>query len=377
MSKKYTLVEFKEKYNNKLNKTIEIIGEYKSRNEQIECRCLICNDLFFTTPAVLALGCGHNKCSSKITNDKNRHSHDDFIKAFYNLKTDIKILSEYVDAKTKILCKCVTCNNIWYVTPNKLLQGRGCPKCAIEHRNLSKVIPKNDFIERLSNVNKDIILFDGYEGVSKKAVFLCKIHNELFEAIPQNLLAGHGCPICANERQRRTHEEFMLKLHNQNDNDITILSQYTGITDDITVKCNICNHMWVTTPHSLYKNSGCPLCNSSLGELRTRKYLLDNNLNFIWQKEFDGLTGIGNGLLSYDFYLQDYNLLIEYQGEFHDGTAKQQTLEQFEYQKEHDRRKKQYAIDNNIKLLEIWYWNYENIEEILDKELELSSSFPI
>lgn len=31
--------------------------------------------------------------------------------------------------------------------------------------------------------------------------------------------------------------------------------------------------------------------------------------------------------------------------------------------------KRQYAKDHNIKLLEIWYWDFDNIENILEKEL--------
>ena len=71
----------------------------------------------------------------------------------------------------------------------------------------------------------------------------------------------------------------------------------------------------------------------------------------------------------YDFYLPEHNLLIEYQGQFHDGTAHQQSKKEFERQQEHDKRKREYAKDNNIKLLEIWYYDFDNIEEILNKEL--------
>lgn len=41
----------------------------------------------------------------------------------------------------------------------------------------------------------------------------------------------------------------------------------------------------------------------------------------------------------------------------------------FQRQQEHDRRKREYAIQNNINLLEIWYWDYDNIEKILKSEL--------
>ncbi len=89
------------------------------------------------------------------------------------------------------------------------------------------------------------------------------------------------------------------------------------------------------------------------------------------KKTFDGLIGTRGGNLSYDFYLPDYNLLIEYQGEYHDGNVQYQTQEEFENQQEHDRRKREYAKENNIGLLEIWYYDFDNIEEILKNELNI------
>jgi len=85
------------------------------------------------------------------------------------------------------------------------------------------------------------------------------------------------------------------------------------------------------------------------------------------------LIGVGGGNLSYDFYLPNYNLLIEYQGEFHDGTAIQQSKEKFKKQLEHDKRKREYADNHNINLLEIWYWDFDNIEKILKRELMINN----
>ena len=45
--------------------------------------------------------------------------------------------------------------------------------------------------------------------------------------------------------------------------------------------------------------------------------------------------------------------------------------ELFEYVKEHDRRKKEYAERHNIQLLEIWY--NENIEQKLKETLNLET----
>jgi len=115
----------------------------------------------------------------------------------------------------------------------------------------------------------------------------------------------------------------------------------------------------------------CPECQYSKGENKIGKWLLDSKINYITQKEFDGLLGLGNGNLSYDFYLPDYKLLIEYQGEQHEKFIKgfHTTNEDFKKQKEHDKRKREYAKNNNINLLEIWYWDFDNIEKILKEKL--------
>ncbi|CCL55131.1 hypothetical protein ACKTJW_003212 [Clostridioides difficile] len=76
-------------------------------------------------------------------------------------------------------------------------------------------------------------------------------------------------------------------------------------------------------------------------------------------------------MLRPDFILPKLNIWIEYNGEFHDGslTNSYQTEEQYEKQQEHDRKKREYAKNNGYKLLEIWYWDFDNIEEILDREI--------
>ena len=89
---------------------------------------------------------------------------------------------------------------------------------------------------------------------------------------------------------------------------------------------------------------------------------------------YDDLFGVNGGKLSYDFYLPKYNLLIEGQGKQHLEPIKHFGGERtFQIQQEHDRRKREYAKQNNINLLEIWFWDLDNIKEILDKNLIIDS----
>ena len=49
------------------------------------------------------------------------------------------------------------------------------------------------------------------------------------------------------------------------------------------------------------------------------------------------------------------------------------THEEFERLKEHDKRKRIYALEHNIELLDIWYYNEDNIEYILKNYAVLHS----
>ena len=71
----------------------------------------------------------------------------------------------------------------------------------------------------------------------------------------------------------------------------------------------------------------------------------------------------------------DYNTIIEYDGEFHFDLPKfrfknkeRRMLELLETQK-HDAIKTKYCEDNEIKLLRIPYWDFDNIETIVSNYL--------
>lgn len=94
------------------------------------------------------------------------------------------------------------------------------------------------------------------------------------------------------------------------------------------------------------------------------------NLNYIFQKKFDDCKNIRS--LSFDFFTEDYNILWETQGKQHYEPVEWfGGMKQFKEQQKKDQIKKNYCKNNNIKLIEIPYWDFNNIEEILTKELNL------
>jgi len=97
----------------------------------------------------------------------------------------------------------------------------------------------------------------------------------------------------------------------------------------------------------------------SWSESRTANILHYDCVAFISQMKFRDLKG-NKRLLSFDFYLPEYGILIECQGiqhyqpvEFFGGQ------EAFELQKLYDQRKREYARDNEFILFEIPYYEDE------------------
>lgn len=372
--RKLTHEEWINRHGYKFSETIKIIGRYDGCSNPIECECLICNTNYITMPDIIVQGCGHYQCSmdsnGKINSLKSKET---FIERLKDINDKITTLDEYERANKKIKCFCNVCNNIWSVTPNKLLSGRGCPRCSKKSANKKKTQSKDVFIKRLYNISPNIKLIGKYTNTCTKTRFKCLLDTYEWDTTPFSLLKGHGCPECFRTNSMNTHEEFLIKLKERNYHNITIVSKYDGICETIYAKCNDCGNIFESTPHNLYHNVGCPICNLTVGETSIREYLESNNVQYDMQVRYDDLLGINNGKLSYDFYIPTYNLLIEYQGEFHDGTARQQSDEEYKIQQEHDRRKKDYAEENNIKLLEIWYWDFNNIEKILNKKLNINN----
>jgi hypothetical protein len=259
-----------------------------------------------------------------------------------------------------------------------------------------------DFLEKYWDYekNKDINPWEiSYVANTPKVWIKCqeKDYHGSYETTCNGFTNNKRCPCCKNKKVHKLdslgslYSEIFKIWSNKNKKSPYEYAPNSG--QQVWWKC-------LEGKHDDYKrkisgsntcNFRCPECQYSQGEDKISQILISKNFVKISQEEYDildntdkikkkyyipqktfgGLIGLGNCLLSYDFYLPQYNLLIEYQGEFHDGTAKKQSKEEFKKQQEHDKRKREYAKSKNIKLLEIWYHEYENIEVILKSKVKI------
>jgi len=149
--------------------------------------------------------------------------------------------------------------------------------------------------------------------------------------------------------------------------------EYKGSKNKLLFRCLKCkkeNSLFKMNLDSIFGNRGCPVCNSSKGEQEIKRVLRKYKIKH--KQWFYFLDCKDIRPLIFDFKLYDYNVNIEFNGlqhyearDFFGGEK------HFEIQKRHDNIKRNYCKINNIRLIEIPYWDFDKIESILIKELNL------
>lgn len=355
------------------SENVEIL-EYDDNCDKIKCKCLICGLEYDTSYDSLIQGSMHKNCASLLALSKMRLSTkevEERVKSFGN-NIDI-VFSNYISAKSLLNCKCLDCGHIWLARQRNLIRGRGCPICAQKKRDMSRWKPLDEYKQLLSNMNLSVI--SQYVNATTPVTLRCNICGETFEStmtyISQNLI---GCKVCSQENERKIKLENFIEKLQEGNSTIKLIGRFVDMSTSTDFLCSECGESFSRTPHDLLKSCNCPNCttNSKL-EYYIKIYLDSHKIKHRMHCYFDELRGVNGGLLSYDFYLPDYNLLIEAQGEQHEKPIEHfGGGEYFETQQIHDNRKREYAFNNSIGLLEIWYRDVNNINNILDKSLNVN-----
>jgi hypothetical protein len=313
--------------------------------------------------------------------DKSKKSNlSEFIKKAKKIHGDKYDYSKtmYINSKEPMKIFCREHQQFFWQNANNHLQGQGCP-CGRNER-ISKSNSKYNqktFIEESKKIHKDKYSYSlvRYVGVREKVRIICKKHYCVFEQTPYAHLRGAGCHICANEKviaaTKSNTKNFIkkaIKVHGDKYN----YSLVNYINNHTKVKIICKKHhddYFLQHPAKHLSGRGCPLCNSSDGENIIRGFLKNNNFVFKEQVKFDDC--FLDKKLSFDFYVPSLNMLIEYNGIQHYEKIDfyHQGKYNFEYQQKRDKIKKEYCICNKINLLEIPYWEKNNIENILKREL--------
>ena len=264
---------------------------------------------------------GHG-CSKCAKNQK--YTTESFIKASKEVHADFYDYSEtvYINAKTKVRIICPI-HGPFLQIPFNHIHGTRCPQCGSEAGGQKRVASSaEEFNIKAKAIHGDKYDFSQvkYVAANEKVPVICKEHG-VFWMTPQNILAGHGCPICAGNIQLDTTE--FIRRSNEIHDGIYDYSKTEYINNHEKV-CIICHQknrngkehgeFW-QIPASHMKGVGCPKCKSSHLEKQVRSFLSQNGVFFVEQQTFDWLIDVGHMFL--DFFIPEYNVAIECQGTQH------------------------------------------------------------
>jgi hypothetical protein len=308
----------------------------------------------------------------------------------------------YKDHKKKVIRKCFVCGEIYEQTFNSALNSfrkKSCKFCAYKNHSviMSDKVKKGEFIPPMLGKTHT-------EEVKEKARkrLIGKTFEDLFGKEKSDEIkrkasiknSGENNPFFGKTHTEETKEKLRIwnkingrkgKYHNfygKNYNTISSteefiekskkmhgdlydysISNYIGRDKPIDIICK--KHGKFTQIAATHYNSGCgcTICSNSKGELKIYNFLVNNKIKFQPEYRFENCKN--KKTLPFDFYLEDINTCIEYDGELHFmdkfGSLEQQII--------NDEIKTNFCKNNQIKLIRIPYTEFNNIEKILNENL--------
>lgn len=242
-----------------------------------------------------------------------------------------------------------------------------------------KKLTLKEFISKANRIHNNKYKYKNFNYTNNytKSFITCPVNNHGdFLMSPNNHLRNHGCSKCKEEKSSKILKsnsfDFIKKaiaIHGDTYDYSKV--NYNGIYEKVTIICKK-HGEFLQSPNNHLKCNGCPRCKSSKGELALEEIFKKYNITYEPQYRIPIVVDI----LKYDFYLPDYNLLIEFHGKQHYEwiTYFHKTEDDFLKQKDRDdiirynaRRWKYRYLEFNYKQLK--HLSKEKFEELIIDEI--------
>lgn len=270
---------------------------------------------------------------------------------------------------------CSKCNFSWqsvvYGRAGK--DGKGCPNCKKSKLSNLHLQCQSDVIEKANLIHEyfyDYSLVE-YKGIDNHITILCPIHGEFVQTPYKHINLSRGCQTCGISKQVSARTKTLDKFINESNavyNNKYDYSEsiYVNSTVPVKVKCNEHGYFLVRPTSHLYGKE-CPSCqnnNNYLESLFLDDFGIPKNCRNIQ------LNVIGKTIKP-DGYLPDYNLIIEFDGDYYHGNPKyfnpshinpsnNKTYGEL-YKNTVERR--QFLITNGFKVISVWASEFARIKK--------------
>lgn len=346
---------------------------YAVRRQEVIITCKKHGDFSILPMVFLSSLSGCPKCRSTVMNDKfilkarKQHGHRyDYAKVDY----------QGFNVPVEIQCPV---HGSFHQTPETHLRAKiGCQQCNLDDNRMNR----DEFIKRSCEQHGTRYDYAGVDYIcgDTKVSITCAKHG-MFLQKPRIHTAGSGCPECFREAKRSTIDEFIRNakaVHGDVYNYDHV--DYCNSKVKVKIECPVHGFFWMIPNSHISSKGGCPKCKESKGESRIRVFLEKHKIDYLKEYKIDPFK------YRYDYYLPDFNLLIEYHGIQH-----YQSVPRFggdaalAKTQEHDRKKRVIAKEQNFILIEMGYWLathdgietalgviINNVAELLEKEKPLA-----
>ncbi len=249
-------------------------------------------------------------------------THKEYILEVAKINSNIQVIGEYINAHTKIEHKCLVCGHKWFAKPNGILLGYGCAKCAGVLRYTQK-----EYEAKVKEVNPNIEVLGEYINMNQKISHRCKICNHKWETKPNDIVKGHGCPVCSgkiignppeykNSIWSSEYKDYFSKYMTENQ-----MKSYTPYSNRrAKIKCPDCGRYKEISPNTLHENGlGC-ICGDGVSYPNKFVYSVLNQLSIEVVIEY---RPSWSNRKQYDIYIPEINCIIENHGAQHykDGSG--------------------------------------------------------
>lgn len=246
-------------------------------------------------------------------------------------------------------CKCGICNSEFKITGYMNRHKIVCPIC------------KRDELAERKKEKRHIKEESNYTTIKRKC-------SHAAYCLSTNKLLCTQCLIKAFPYYSKNEFADIVNFSNRS---ITVIGNYIDSQTPIEYECNVCGSRYWAKPYNLLKGvSGCKKCRQSNGERIISMYLIEHGIRYEIEKQFNDCRY--KYPLRFDFYLPDYNVVIEYDGKQHFEpvrfTISQNPDDVFKEIQIRDKIKDNYCCQHSIKLIRIKYTEL-NINGALDCSL--------
>ncbi|WP_079913037.1 hypothetical protein [Paenibacillus sp. 32352] len=252
--------QFEERVRSLVGDEYEFLSPYEGVDSKVKMKHVPCGNEYLANPSGFLRG---ERCPSCARLSRTR--------TVEQVKEEIDVLvgNEYFyhePSKThvmntdKITITHNICGHTYEVLLSNFLRGTRCPQCS----KASKLTHDEFLLEIRSLVGDEYSVLGQYKGRSKKIEFRHNICGHAYVTTPMSFVTGARCIPCGikarSETPRKSHEQIIKEIHDLVGDEYSLVSQYQGIKEKLTMKHNSCGYEYKVSSNHFFNGTRCPSC---------------------------------------------------------------------------------------------------------------------